>query len=58
MVRISLRRSGRTFARAAMLARSDLVRVALRPTRRLRAGRYLIVARAARHERRMALVVR
>jgi uncharacterized protein YkwD len=58
MVHISLRRSGRTFARAAMLARADLVRVALRPMRPLRAGRYLIVARANRHERRMALVVR
>jgi uncharacterized protein YkwD len=58
MVHIALRRSGRTFARAAMLARSDVVRVALHPTRRLRAGRYVIVARTARHERRMPLVVR
>ncbi len=58
MVRISLRRSGRTFARAAMLARSDLVRVALHPMRRLRAGRYVLVARADARERRMALVVR
>jgi uncharacterized protein YkwD len=58
MLHISLRRSGRTFARAAMVARSDLVRVALHPMRRLRAGRYVLVARADRRERRMALVVR
>jgi uncharacterized protein YkwD len=58
MVRIALLRSGRTFARASMRAQSDLVRVALRPTRRLRTGRYALVARAGGRERRMALVVR
>jgi hypothetical protein len=58
MVRIALLRSGRTFARASMRAQSDLVRVALRPMRRLRAGRYALVARAGSRERRMALVVR
>ena len=58
MVRLTLRRRGLTFARASMRARSDLVRVALRPMRRLRAGRYAVVARAGSRERRMALVVR
>jgi uncharacterized protein YkwD len=58
LVRLSLRRRGLTFARASMRARADLVRVALRPMRRLRAGRYAVVARAGSRERRMALVVR
>ncbi len=58
MVRIALRRRGRTFARARMRADSDLVRVALQPMRRLRAGRYVLVARAGTRERRIALVVR
>jgi hypothetical protein len=57
-VRLSLRRRGLTFARASMRARSDLVRVALRPTRRVHAGHYAVVARAGRRERRLALVVR
>jgi uncharacterized protein YkwD len=58
MVRIALLRSGRTFARVRMRAAADVVRVALRPVRRLRAGRYVLVARADARERRMALVVR
>ena len=58
MVRIALRRSGRTFARARMRVRSDLARVALHPMRRLRAGRYLLVARADARERRLPLIVR
>lgn len=58
LVRLALRRSGRTFARASVRPHSDLVRVALRPTRRLRAGRYALVARAGGHERRLALTVR
>jgi uncharacterized protein YkwD len=61
-VRIALRRGGRTYARTQTKARSDLVRVTLRPMRRLRAGRYAVVARAASRagsrERRMSLVVR
>jgi uncharacterized protein YkwD len=58
IVRIALQRSGRTFARARMRADSDLVRVALEPMRRLRAGRYRVLARAGARERRMALLVR
>jgi uncharacterized protein YkwD len=58
VVRIALRRSGRTFARARMHVRSDLARVALHPMRRLRAGRYVLVARADARERRLPLIVR
>jgi hypothetical protein len=62
MVRITLMRSGRTFARARMRAAADAVRVRLHPMRRLRAGRYALVVRvgsaAAEHERRMSLVLR
>jgi uncharacterized protein YkwD len=62
LVRIALMRSGRTFARARMHVASNAVRVALRPMRRLRAGRYALVVRAgsaaAERERRISLVVR
>jgi hypothetical protein len=62
MVHIVLRRSGRTFARVRMRARSDRVRVRLHPMRPLRAGRYVLVVRtdsaAGRRERRLALTVR
>ena len=62
LVRIALMRSGRTFARARMRAASDAVRVALRPMRRLRAGRYALVVRAGSaarpRERRLSIVVR
>jgi uncharacterized protein YkwD len=58
VVRLILRRRGLTFARVSMRARSDVVRVALRPMRRLRAGHYAVVARAGGRERRMPLVVR
>jgi uncharacterized protein YkwD len=58
VVRIALLRRGRTFASARMRAQSDLVRLALRPTRRLRSGRYTLVAWAGARERRLTLVVR
>jgi uncharacterized protein YkwD len=62
VVRIALMRSGRIFARVRMRAASDVVRVGLRPMRRLRAGRYALVVRAGSaadaRERRTSLVVR
>ncbi len=58
IVRLTLRRDGRTFARVRMRAEADLVRVALHPVRRLRAGHYALVARAGARERRIELVVR
>jgi uncharacterized protein YkwD len=58
VVRLTLRRGGRTFARARMRAEADLVRVALHPVRRLHAGHYALVARAGAQERRLELVVR
>jgi uncharacterized protein YkwD len=61
-VRIALTRRGRTFARVRMRAAPDSVRAALRPMRRLRAGRYALVVRAGSaaslRERRMSLMVR
>jgi uncharacterized protein YkwD len=61
-VRIALMRSGRTFARVRLRATPDSVRVALRPMRRLRAGRYALIVRAgsaaSMRERRTSLVVR
>jgi uncharacterized protein YkwD len=56
-VRLTLRRGGRTFAHARMRAEADLVRVALRPVRRLRVGRYALVARAGARERHLRVVV-
>jgi uncharacterized protein YkwD len=62
IVHIVLKRRGRMFARARMRAGSNLVRVRLHAMRRLRPGRYALVARAGSgsgaHERRMALMVR
>jgi uncharacterized protein YkwD len=58
VVRLALRRGGRTFARVRMRAEADPVRVALHPVRRLRAGHYVLVARAGALERRLELVVR
>lgn len=58
LVHIVLKRSGRTFARARMRAGSNLVRVRLHPTRRLRAGNYALLVRAGSRERRLALIVR
>jgi uncharacterized protein YkwD len=58
LVRLALHRGGRTYARARLTPQADLVRVALHPVRRLRAGRYVLVARADARERRLTLVLR
>ncbi|HEY7623261.1 MAG TPA: CAP domain-containing protein [Solirubrobacteraceae bacterium] len=57
-VHLTLRRGGRTFARARMRAQADLVRVTLHPVRRLRDGRYVVVARVGAWERHVRMVVR
>jgi uncharacterized protein YkwD len=60
-VRIAIRRSGRTFARASTKVHSDDLRVALHALRRLHAGRYDLVVRATApagtRERRLTFVV-
>lgn len=60
-VRIAIRRSGRTFARATAKPHSDDLRVRLHSVRRLRAGRYDLVVRATApagtRERRLSFVV-
>jgi uncharacterized protein YkwD len=60
-VRIAIRRSGRTFARAVTHVGSDDLRVRLHSVRRLRAGRYDLVVRtsapAGTRERRLSFVV-
>jgi uncharacterized protein YkwD len=47
MVRISIRRAGRTFARARAQVQTQDLRVPLHALRRLRAGRYDLVVRAS-----------
>jgi uncharacterized protein YkwD len=60
-VRISIRRAGRTFARARAQVQSQDLRLALHALRRLRAGRYDLVvsatAPAGTRERRLSFVV-
>ena len=60
-VRIAVRRSGHTFARARTHVGSDDLRVRLHSVRRLHAGRYDLVVRAstpaATRERRLSFVV-
>jgi uncharacterized protein YkwD len=59
MVRIALTRGGRTLARASTWAAQSFVQVRLRPTRRLRPGRYALVVRAgSARAARTTLVVR
>ena len=60
-VRISIRRSGRTYARARAQVQTEDLRVPLHALRRLRAGRYDLVvsasAAAGTRERRLSFVV-